>query len=251
MTLHGKSVFITGGNTGIGLAAALAFAERGANVALYARRAAKNEEARKEVEKAGGQCITFAADATDEESLSTAIAETVRTFGGLHHAFNNVGVSQRGVPITEVSESEYEFVIDGNLRTTFLAMKHEIPAIVASGEGGAVCNNASASGISAVAGQAVYSAANFGVVGLTKGAALEYAKDNIRVNVVCPGATTGDMFLRFREEFPEIAQKAVDAHPMGRIGLREEVAEAVIFLCTGATFTTGLAFTVDGGRSVG
>jgi NAD(P)-dependent dehydrogenase (short-subunit alcohol dehydrogenase family) len=251
MNLDGKSVFITGGNTGIGLAVALAFAERGANVAIYSRREAKNEEARKEVEKAGARCITFAADAMEEESLASAIAETVREFGGLHYAFNNVGVSQRGVPIAEVSESEYEFVINGNLRSTFLAMKHEIPAILASGEGGAVCNNASASGISATARQALYSAAKFGVVGLTKGVALEYAKDNVRVNVVCPGATTGDMFLRFREEFPDVAEKAVDAHPMGRIGLREEVAEAVLFLCTGATFTTGLAFTVDGGRSVG
>ncbi|GGM64720.1 SDR family NAD(P)-dependent oxidoreductase [Dactylosporangium sucinum] len=250
MSLHGKSLFVTGGNAGIGLATALEFAARGADIAIYARRADKNEEAKQEIEKAGVRCITFTADATDEASIAGAVDETVKTFGGLHYAFNNVGVSQRGTPVVDLSVDEYEYLMDGNVKSTFLAMKHEIPAILATGRGGAICNNASASGIAPVAQQALYGAAKFGVIGLTKAVALEYAKDDLRVNVVCPGATTGDMFLRFREEFPEHAEKAAAAHPMARIGLREEVARAVLFLCTGATFTTGLAFTVDGGRSL-
>ena len=250
LPLRGKSVFVTGGNAGIGFATALKFARRGASVAIYARREDKNAEARKEIESTGVTCLAFAADATDEASVAAAVAETVDAFGGLHYASNNVGVSQRGTPVIDLSLAEYDFITDGNLKSTFLAMKYEIPAILATGKGGAICNNASASGISATGQQALYSAAKFGVVGLTKAAALEYAKEDLRVNVVCPGATTGDMFLRYREEFPEHAKKAAAAHPMARIGLREEVADAVVFLCTEATFTTGLAFTVDGGRSL-
>jgi NAD(P)-dependent dehydrogenase (short-subunit alcohol dehydrogenase family) len=248
--MDNKTLFVTGGNVGIGLATAMLFAEQGANVAIYSRRGDKNAEAKALVEKAGVRCITFAADANDEIALKNAIDETVATFGGLHYAFNNVGVSQSGVAVTDLSQQDYDHQMDGNVRCTFLAMKYEIPAILASG-GGAICNNASASGISATAYQALYSAAKFAVIGLTKAVALEWAAQNVRVNVVCPGATTGEMFLRFRTEFPEIAEKAVAAHPMGRIGLKEEVAQAVLYLCRDATFTTGLALTVDGGRTVG
>jgi len=245
--LKGKTLFVTGGNVGIGLATALAFAYEGANVAILARRADKNDQARGLIEKTGARCLTFAADANDEDALKNAIAHTVETLGGVHYAFNNVGVSQRAVPLTGLTGTDYDAQMDGNVRCTYLAMKHEIPAIIASG-GGAICNNASASGLAATAYQALYSAAKFAVVGLTKAVALELATSNVRVNVVCPGATTGDMFLRFRSEFPEIAEKALQLHPMGRIGEKEEVAQAVLFLCWHATFTTGLAFTVDGGR---
>lgn len=248
--MQGKALFITGGNVGIGLATALAFAEQGADIAIYSRREDKNAEAKAQIEAAGVRCLTFAADANDEAALKSAIDETAATFGGLHYAFNNVGVSQSGTGITDLSQADYEHQMDGNVRCTFLAMKHEIPVILASG-GGAICNNASASGISATAYQALYSAAKFAVVGLTKAAALEWAARNVRINVVCPGATTGEMFLRFRAEFPDIAEKAVVAHPMGRIGLKEEVAQAVLYLCRDATFTTGMALTVDGGRTAG
>lgn len=248
--MRGKTLFVTGGNVGIGLAAATLFAEQGANIAIYARRAEKNAEARAAIEQTGARCLTFVGDVTDEAALAAAIAETAQRFGGLHYAFNNAGVSQRGAPVTELSLEEYAYQMDGNLKGTFLGMKHEIPAILASG-GGAICNNASASGVMATGYQALYAAAKFGVVGLTKSVALEFAREPIRINVVCPGATTGDMFLRFREEFPDIAKMAVEKHPMGRIGLKEEVASAVLYLCRDATFTTGHAFMVDGGRTVG
>jgi NAD(P)-dependent dehydrogenase (short-subunit alcohol dehydrogenase family) len=247
--MKGKTLFVTGGNVGIGLATALAFAGQGVNVAIYSRRADRNEEARSLIGQTGVRCIAFTGDATDEARISEAIGETVREFGGLHYAFNNVGVSQRAVPIEQLSLSEYQHQMEGNVKATFLAMKHEIPAIVAAG-GGAICNNASAAGLMATSHQALYSAAKFAVVGMTKAVALELAKANVRVNVVCPGATTGEMFLRFREEFPAVAEFAVAKHPMGRIGLKEEVAQAVLFLCRDATFTTGLALTVDGGRTL-
>ena len=248
--MKGKTLFVTGGNVGIGLATALAFAEQGVNIAIYARRAEKNVQARKLIEATGVKCMTFAGDATDENQLVRAIEETAQKLGGLHYAFNNVGVSQTATTLAHLSLADYDHQMDGNVKSTFFAMKHEIPAIIASG-GGAICNNASASGLVATSHQALYSAAKFAVVGLTKATALELATDNVRVNVVCPGATTGEMFLRFRSEFPDIAEQAVAKHPMGRIGLKEEVAQAVLFLCRDATFTTGLAFTVDGGRTVG
>jgi NAD(P)-dependent dehydrogenase (short-subunit alcohol dehydrogenase family) len=245
-----KTLFVTGGNVGIGLATALAFATRGANIAIYARRSDKNEEAKKLIEDLGAKCISFAADATDGTQLKSAIDETTHRFGGLHYAFNNVGVSQSAAPLSNLSLTDYESQMDGNVKSTFLSMKHEIPVIIASG-GGAICNNASASGLVATSHQSLYSAAKFAVVGMTKAAALELARENVRVNVVCPGATTGEMFLRFRKEFPAVAELAIAKHPMGRIGLKEEVAQAVLFLCHDATFTTGLALTVDGGRTVG
>ena len=245
-----KTLFITGGNVGIGLATALAFAAHGANIAIYSRRSDKNEEAKKLIEKTGARCIAFAGDATDETQLRGAIDETTHRFGGLHYAFNNVGVSQSAAPLSNLSLTDYESQMDGNVKSTFLSMKHEIPVIIASG-GGAICNNASASGLVATSHQSLYSAAKFAVVGMTKAAALELARENVRVNVVCPGATTGEMFLRFRKEFPAVAELAIAKHPMGRIGLKEEVAQAVLFLCHDATFTTGLALTVDGGRTVG
>ncbi|OLT16445.1 hypothetical protein BJF78_14300 [Pseudonocardia sp. CNS-139] len=247
--LAGRSLFVTGGNTGIGLAAALEFAAAGANVAVYARRADRNEEARAEVEKLGVECLTFAGDVTDEAAMAAAVEATVRRWGGLHYAFNNAGVSQAGAPITQLSHADFDALMDANVRGTFLGMKHQIPAILAAG-GGAICNNASASGLVATAHQALYSASKFAVVGMTKAVALELAAQNVRVNAVCPGATTGDMFLRYRREFPELAAKAVGVHPMGRIGLKEEVARAVLFLCRDATFTTGAALEVDGGRTV-
>jgi NAD(P)-dependent dehydrogenase (short-subunit alcohol dehydrogenase family) len=245
-----KTVFITGGNCGIGLAAALLFAERGTNVVIFARNEDRNAQASAEIEAKGAHCLAITGDVTDEAQVEDAIARAVDRFGGLHYAFNNAGVSQPARSLPTLDLAVYAEQMDVNVKGTFLCMKYEIPVILASG-GGAICNNASASGLVATAGQALYSAAKFAVVGLTKAAALECARDQLRVNVVCPGATTGDMFLRFRDQFPEAAEIAKAKHPMNRIGDKEEVAQAVLFLCRDATFTTGLAFTVDGGRTVG
>jgi NAD(P)-dependent dehydrogenase (short-subunit alcohol dehydrogenase family) len=129
-------------------------------------------------------------------------------------------------------------------------MKHQIPLILASG-GGAIINNSSAAGLIGTPYQALYAAAKAAVVSLTKSTALEYAKSGLRVNVVCPGATTGDMFLRYRRDFPEAAEMAAAMHPMNRIGEKEEVASAVLYLCRDATFTTGHALIIDGGMTVG
>jgi len=248
--LSGKTLFVTGGNTGIGLATALLFAAHGADIAIYARRAESNARAKAEVEARGVRCLTFTGDVTDESQLQAALAGTAEALGGLHYAFNNAGADQRAVLTADLTIADYQQQMDVNVLGTFLGIKHQIPLILASG-GGAIVNNASAAGLIGTPFQALYAAAKAAVVSLTKSTALEYAKSGVRVNVVCPGATTGDMFLRYRREFPEAAEMAAAMHPMNRIGEREEVASAVLYLCRDASFTTGHALIIDGGLTVG
>jgi len=249
-SLKGKSLFVTGGNAGIGLATARLFAAQGADIAIFARRSEQNAQAQIELEALGIRCLVFTGDVTNEAQLADALARTADTLGGLHYAFNNAGADQRAVLTTELAEADYTTQMDVNVKGTFFGMKHQIPLILASG-GGAICNNASAAGLVGTPYQALYAAAKFAVVGLTKSTALEYAKTGVRVNAVCPGATTGDMFLRYQAAFPEAAAMAAAMHPMNRIGDKEEVAQAVLYLCRDATFTTGHALAIDGGLSVG
>jgi NAD(P)-dependent dehydrogenase (short-subunit alcohol dehydrogenase family) len=250
VTLAGKSILVTGGNSGIGLATARRFAREGADVAILSRRADRNAIAREAVEASGARCVTFAGDVADEHDMREAVAETVSAFGGLDYAFNCAGLSQSVTAIEALSLDEFTALMDVNARGTFLAMKYELPAMRARG-GGAICNCASAAGLIPSAFQVAYAGAKFAVVGLTRGAALEAAKDGIRVNVVCPGATTGEMWLQFAADHPDRAAVALAKHPLGRVGEKDEVADAVLFLCRDATFTTGHAFPVDGGRTAG
>jgi NAD(P)-dependent dehydrogenase (short-subunit alcohol dehydrogenase family) len=250
VTLAGRTFFVSGANSGIGLATALRFAREGANVAIFARRAHENEQARQQIEALGCACLSLNGDVTDEASFRDAVAATVRHFGSLHYGFNNAGASQSVTPLVDLPLEEFERLMNVNVRGTFLGLKYMIPAIAAS-QGGAICNCASAAGLVPSALQVAYAAAKFAVVGLTRGSALECAKDGVRVNVVCPGATTGEMWVKFAAENPERAKVALAKHPLGRVGLKEEVADAVLFLCRDATFTTGHALSVDGGRTAG
>ncbi|MFW2829198.1 SDR family oxidoreductase [Sphingomonas sp. ID0503] len=250
MTLAGRSVLVTGGNSGIGLATALRFAREGADVAIFSRRADRNAAARAEVEALGVRCLTIAGSVTDEDDVRGAVDATVAAFGWLDYAFNCAGLSQSLTPLEALGLDEFTALMDINARGTFLSMKYEIPAMRARG-GGAICNCASAAGLIPSAFQVAYAAAKFAVVGMTRGAALEAAKDRIRVNVVCPGATTGEMWLQFAADHPDRAALALAKHPLGRVGEKEEVAGAVLYLCRDATFTTGHAFPVDGGRTTG
>jgi NAD(P)-dependent dehydrogenase (short-subunit alcohol dehydrogenase family) len=250
MSLLGRTFFVTGANSGIGLATALRFARERANIAIFARRADQNEKARLLIEAQGAPCLSITGDVTDETSFRDAIVATVRRFGGLHYGFNNAGAAQSVTPLVDLSMDEFERLMNVNVKGTFLGLKYMIPAIKAS-NGGAICNNASAAGLIPSAFQVAYAAAKFAVVGMTRGSALECAKDGIRVNVVCPGATTGEMWVKFEAEHPDRAKLALAKHPLGRVGKKEEVADAVLFLCRDATFTTGQAFSVDGGRTAG
>ena len=250
MTLAGKSLFVTGGNSGIGLATAHRFAREGADVAIISRRVDRNNAARATIEALGVRCVTFEGSVTNEDDVRVAVEGTVAAFGGLDYAFNCAGLSQSVTAIEALTLDEFVALIDVNARGTFLAMKYQIPAMRVRG-GGAICNCASAAGLIPSAFQVAYAGAKFAVVGLTRGAALEAAKDKVRINVVCPGATTGDMWLQFAQDHPERARIALGKHPLGRVGEKEEVAAAVLFLCRDATFTTGHAFPVDGGRTTG
>jgi NAD(P)-dependent dehydrogenase (short-subunit alcohol dehydrogenase family) len=241
-----KTIIITGGNAGLGLATALLFARNGANVGIIGRRAKENRMAREQIEAAGAQCLDFAGDVTDESFLHASVNKTAETFGELHYAFNNAGVEQVPTALPDQTIDDYRRIIDVNVMGVWLAMREEIPLIQRSG-GGCIVNTASVAGLIGMAGIPLYIAAKHAVLGLTKSVALEFAKHGVRVNAVCPGAVRTDLYDRFTGKNPEM-EKAIEAmHPMGRSGTPEEVASAVLYLCRDATWTTGQGLVMDGG----
>jgi NAD(P)-dependent dehydrogenase (short-subunit alcohol dehydrogenase family) len=246
-----KTFFVTGGNDGIGLATALQFARQGANVALMSRRADKNKEARDQVLETGARCIAITGDVTSDADLEGAIAETVETFGGLHYAFNNAGVFAALTPTPAMTEPDFDSVIAVNLKGVWLSMKHQLPAIVNSG-GGAIVNTGSLASQSGMPMLAAYVASKHGVAGLTKSVAVEYAKQGVRVNAVCPGgiSDTG-IYADISANMPDLEAGVTQASPMGRLGLPEEIAGAVFFLCSdAASYITGQLIYADGGFTV-
>ena len=241
-----KTIIITGGNAGLGLATALLFARNEMNVAIIGRRAKENRMAREQIEKAGAQCLDFAGDVTDEAFLRASVKKTGETFGGLHYAFNNAGVEQVPTALSDQTIDDYRRIIDVNVMGVWLAMREEIPLIQRSG-GGCIVNTASVAGLVGMAGIPLYIAAKHAVLGLTKSVALEYAKHGVRVNAVCPGAVRTDLYDRFTGKNPEMEKAIEGMHPMGRSGTPEEVASAVLYLCRDATWTTGQGIVMDGG----
>lgn len=244
-----KTILITGGNAGIGLATALLFARQGTNVAILSRRADQNRAARTQIEAAGARCLDFAGDVTDETFFRAAVAKTAETFGGLHFAFNNAGVEQVPTPLPEQTVADYRKVIDVNVMGVWLAMREELPVIERSG-GGCVVNTSSVAGVIGMAGVPLYIASKHAVIGLTKSVALEYAQRGVRVNAVCPGAVHTDLYRRFTGDNPEMNRAVEALHPMGRSGSPDEVASAVLYLCRDATWTTGQSIIMDGGLTV-
>ena len=249
--MKNKTVFITGGNEGIGFATALLFAEQGCNVAIMGRRADKNAEALKGLLKTGAQCIAISGDVTREADVARAVAQVTDTFGALHYAFNNAGVTGNPVPFPELSTDEFDRVIGINLKGVWLSMKYELPAILASGGGGIVNTGSIASGIG-VSMLPAYVASKHAIVGLSRAAALEYGKQGIRINVVCPGMTTDTgIYAQLGEAAPEVEAAMIQMVPMGRFGQPREIAQTVMYLCSdAASYITGQALYADGGYTV-
>jgi NAD(P)-dependent dehydrogenase (short-subunit alcohol dehydrogenase family) len=246
----GRVAFVTGGGTGIGRAAAVAFAREGARVVVAGLTEQANQEAARMIEEAGGQALAVTCDVARTEDVKAALDKTIEAFGHLDFAFNNAGVEQPIMPAADVTEEEWDRIIDIDLRGVFLCMKYEIPLMLEQ-RGGVIVNTSSGAGVKGFAGQAAYCAAKYGVVGFTKAAALDYAKANIRVNAVCPGIIETPMMDRFSGGTPEGRARVIAQEPVGRMGKPEEIGAAVVWLCSdAAAFVTGHAMVIDGGQTV-
>lgn len=246
----GKVAFVTGAANGIGRATALAFAREGANVVVADISEQGNQETARTIEELGGRAIAVKCNVTQAEDVKAALDKTIETFGRLDFAFNNAGVEQKDAATAEIEEEEWDRIVDINLRGVFLCMKYEIPLLLKQGRG-AIVNTSSGAGVKGFKAGAAYVAAKHGVVGLTKAAALDYAAQNIRINAVCPGIIDTPMMDRFSGGTPEGRERVISQEPIGRMGQPEEIANAVVWLCSdAASFAVGHALVVDGGQTV-
>lgn len=245
----GKVAFITGGGSGIGRATALAFARAGASVAIAGVPEQDHQETARMIEEIGSRAFAVRCDVRHAEDIQQALQKTIETFGRLDFAFNNAGSEQSVAALDDILEDEWAQVIDIDLGGVFLCMKYQIPLLQQGG--GVIVNTSSGAGVKGFKGQAAYAAAKHGVSGLSKSAALNYAAENIRVNVVAPGIINTPMMDRFSGGTEEGRQSVIAQEPVGRMGTSEEIAGAVMYLCSDeAAFTTGAVLVVDGGQTV-
>ena len=249
-SLRGKVAIVTGASRGIGAATARAFADAGAAVALAARSEHELTELAAAISVAGGRAIAVPTDVGNADAVRQLVERTVETFGTLDLAFNNAaGGGPPPTPLADVPVDAYDTAIAITLRSVFLSMKFEIPAMLQTGEGGAIVNMSSTAGLEAVGGLAGYVSAKHGVIGLTKTAALDYGDRNIRVNAVAPGPILTDNLARAGEE---AQRQAASAMPIRRVGLPDEVARVVVWLCSDrASYVTGATIPIDGGKLAG
>jgi NAD(P)-dependent dehydrogenase (short-subunit alcohol dehydrogenase family) len=248
--MDGKVVLITGASAGIGRAAALQFAEAGAQVVVADIAVEGGEETVRLLEEAGGTGHFMKVDVTQSAEVEELVNQTVERFGRLDYAVNNAGIEGEVALTPEYSEEMWNRVLAINLTGVWLGMKYQIPQMLKQG-GGAIVNTASILGLVAAPTFSAYNASKHGVVGLTKTAALEYAEKGIRVNAVCPGFIETPMVMERgvrAGEDEEVYRSIEEQHPMKRLGQAEEIAEAIVWLCSdAASFVTGAALNVDGG----
>lgn len=247
MTFSGQVALVTGAAAGIGRATALAFAEHGLKVLVVDLDTAGGEGTAELIRQAGGEALFLPCDVTKDAQVQQMMAQAVDPYGRVDYAFNNAGIEIEKGRLAEGSEAEFDAIMGVNVKGVWLCMKYQLPLMLAQG-GGAIVNTASVAGLGAAPKMSIYSASKHAVIGLTKSAAIEYAKKHIRVNAVCPAVIDTDMFRRAHEADPRKAEFAATMHPVGRIGKVEEIAAAVLYLCSdGAAFTTGHSLAVDGG----
>lgn len=240
-----KVALVTGGSFGIGSATSIAFAKRGAKVVIVDW--VKDDETLNAIKNEGGEAIFIKCDVSKEVDVKKMIEKAVSTYGKIDFAFNNAGIEGEQGITADCTRENWDKVIGVNLTGVWLCMKYEIPQMLKQGKG-AIVNTASVAGLVGFQGIPPYVASKHGIVGLTKAAALEYAKEGIRVNAVCPGVIKTPMIDRFTGKDKVVEQQFVDQEPIGRLGEPKEVAKSVLWLCSdAASFVTGTAMPVDGG----
>lgn len=243
----GKVALVTGAGSGIGMATSLAFARDGARVLVADVSSEGGERTVRMINEIGGQAIFVRTDVSRPADVQAMVSRAVEAYGRLDFAFNNAGIEGQMVPAVECTEENWDRVIGTNLKGVWLCMKYEIPEMLKQGKG-AIVNMSSVAGLVGTRNAAAYCASKGGVVQLTRASALDYAKSGIRINAVCPGAIRTPMVDRVISAQPEMEATIDAAHPIGRMGEPDEIASAVVWLCSdAASFILGHAMPIDGG----
>jgi NAD(P)-dependent dehydrogenase (short-subunit alcohol dehydrogenase family) len=250
-TFQGKVALITGAGSGLGAASALAFAREGASVVIADINITGGEKTAKTIKDDGGQAIFVKADVGNEANVKELINRTIETFGRLDYAHNNAGIEHPPAPLTELTEDTWERILRVNLKGVWLCLKYEIPLMAKNG-GGAIVNTSSVAGLHGTRHHGAYGVSKWGVISLTKTAALENAGAGIRVNAVCPGAMSGTAMWDYLVSFaPEMTERVATTIPLGRSCKPEEIAQTVVWLCSdAAAYITGHTMVVDGGSTI-
>ena len=248
LRLRDKVAIVTGGSSGIGRASSLAFGREGAKVVVADMAVEGGEKTVEMIRQAGGEATFVEADVCKAADVEALVRQAIKQYDGLDCAHNNAGIAGAMAPTDQCTEENWDRIINTNLKGVWLCMKYEIPAIVEQG-GGTIVNTASTAGLVGSPHASAYAASSHGVIGLTKSAALEYAKAGIRVNAVCPGVIRTPMIERYITDNPQVEARLISGCPAGRMGASDEVAAVVVWLSSqDSSFVTGHALPADGGR---
>jgi NAD(P)-dependent dehydrogenase (short-subunit alcohol dehydrogenase family) len=242
-----KVAIITGGSSGIGRATAVALAKEGVKIAIAARRTKEGEETVRLVNETGSEGTFVKTDVANEEDVRSLVEKTIKTYGRLDYAFNNAGIEETMTPLVDQTSDIFYQIMNVNVKGVWLCMKYEIPEMIRNG-GGAIVNMSSGAGLVGFPQMPVYIASKHAVLGLTKSAALEYAKSGIRINAIAPGGVETEMLMQTIGDDHQFLETFKSMHPIGRIGTPEEIANAVVWLLSDkASFVLGHTLLVDGG----
>jgi NAD(P)-dependent dehydrogenase (short-subunit alcohol dehydrogenase family) len=242
-----RVAIITGGSSGIGRATAIALSKQGVKVTVASRRPKEGEETIRLVKEAGGDGIFVKTDVANENDVRSLVWKSVKQYNRLDYAFNNAGIEESPTSLVDQTSEVFDQIMNVNAKGVWLSMKYEIPEMIRTG-GGAVINTSSGAGVTGTPQMPIYTASKHAVLGLTKSAALEYAKSGIRINAIVPGVVKTDMFERVAKDNKQILESLESITPMGRIGNPQEIANAVVWLLSdNASFVVGHTLIVDGG----